>query len=142
MGRFDPHTQKALALARASPLQAVRTHFSAKTRFHLAERELRVALHLDSKNLTYFKDLSSTFFLGGNYPAAPCGMDQIAKVEQPAPVSFIRAICYDKLGQPKPALERLIKFFELDQDKNPDQIWQAKERARCCNASGAEKVGG
>src|SRR5258708_40018052 len=41
-----------------------------KRDFASAEKELRIALHLDGKNLTYFKDLSSTFFLAGNYPAA------------------------------------------------------------------------
>src|SRR6266404_6138054 len=102
-----------------------------KRDFAAAEKELRIALRLDEKNLFYFKDLSSTFFLGGNYPAALAALDEIAKVEQPgAGVWFIRAICYDKLNQPKLALEAYQKFLELDQDKNPDQVWQAKERSK------------
>jgi Flp pilus assembly protein TadD len=99
--------------------------------FAAAEKELRIALRLDGKNLSYFKDLSSTFFLGGDYPAALTTLDEIAKVEQPgAGVWFIRAICYDKLNQPKLALEAYQKFLELDQDKNSDQVWQAKERSK------------
>src|SRR5258708_4632623 len=102
-----------------------------KREFAAAEKELRVALRLDRKNLAYWKDLSSTFFLGGNYPAALSTLDEIAKVEQPgAGVWFVRAICYDKLNQPKLALEAYQKFLELDQDKNPDQVWQAKERSK------------
>jgi len=102
-----------------------------KRDFASAEKELRIALHLDGKNLAYFKDLSSTFFLAGNYPAALAAQDEIAKVEQPgAGVWFIRAICYDKLNQPKLALEAYQKFLQLDQDKNPDQVWQAKERSK------------
>jgi Flp pilus assembly protein TadD len=102
-----------------------------KRDFVAAEKELRIALRLDGKNLSYFKDLGSTFFLGGNYPAALATLDEIAKVEQPgAGVWFIRAICYDKLNQPKPALEAYQKFLGLDQDKNPDQVWQAKERSK------------
>jgi len=102
-----------------------------KRDFAAAEKELRIALRLDEKNLFYFKDLSSTFFLGGNYPAALAALDEIAKVEQPgAGVWFIRAICYDKLNQPKLALQAYQKFLELGQDKNPDQIWQAKERSK------------
>jgi Flp pilus assembly protein TadD len=105
--------------------------FLQKRDFASAEKELRIALRLDGKNLTYFKDLSSTFYLGGNYPAALASLDEIAKVEQPgAGVWFIRAICYDKLKQPKLALEAYQKFLELDQDKNPDQVWQAKERSK------------
>jgi Flp pilus assembly protein TadD len=102
-----------------------------KRDFAAAEKELRVALHFDNKNLTYFKDLSSTFYLSGNYPAALAAMDEIAKVEEPgAGTWFIRALCYDKLKQPKPALEAYQKFLALDQDKNPDQVWQATERSK------------
>jgi len=102
-----------------------------KRDFAAAEKELRIALRLDGKNLTYWKDLSSTFFLEGNYPAALATLDEIAKVEQPgAGVWFIRAICYDNLNQPKSALEAYQKFLGLDQDKNPDQVWQAKERSK------------
>ncbi len=105
--------------------------FLQKRDFAAAEKEFRIALRLDGKNLAYWKDLSSTFFLGGNYPSALATLDEIAKVEQPgAGVWFIRAICYDKLNQPKLALEAYQKFLELDEDKNPDQVWQAKERSK------------
>src|SRR5262249_47774969 len=64
-------------------------------------------------------------------PAALAALDEIAKVEQPnAGVWFVRAICYDKLNQPKPALEAYQKFLDLDQDKNPDQVWQAQQRSK------------
>jgi Flp pilus assembly protein TadD len=101
-----------------------------KRDFPFAERELRTALGLDGKNIIYLKDLSSTFFLGGNYPTALATLDEIAKMEQPgAGTWFIRAICYDKLKQPKPALEAYQKFLQLDQGKNPDQVWQAQQRS-------------
>jgi Flp pilus assembly protein TadD len=102
-----------------------------KREFPLAEKELRIAIHLDGKNLAYWKDLSSIFFLDGNYPATLSTLDDIAKVEQPgAGAWFIRAICYDKLNQPKPALEAYQKFLQMDQDKNPDQVWQAQQRSK------------
>jgi Flp pilus assembly protein TadD len=102
-----------------------------KRDFAAAEKELRIALRLDGKNLAYLKDLSSTFFLGGNYPAALTMLDEVAKMEQPgAGAWFVRAICYDKLNQPKLALEAYQKFLEIDRDKNPDQVWQAKERSK------------
>jgi len=105
--------------------------FLQKRDFAAAEKELRIAMRLDGKNLDYWKDLSSTFFLGGNYPAALAALDEIAKMEQPgAGVWFVRAICYDKLNQPKLALDAYQKFLALDQDKNPDQVWQAKERSK------------
>ncbi len=105
--------------------------YMQKRDFPSAEKELRAALHLDGKNLVYWKDLSSTFFLGGNYPAALGTLDEIAKMEPPiAGTWFIRAICYDKLKQPKLALEAYQKFLDLDQDKNPDQVWQAQQRSK------------
>ena len=105
--------------------------FLQKRDFAAAEKELRIALRLDGKNLAYWKDLSSTFFLSGNCPAALSTLDEIAKMEQPgAGVWFVRAICYDKLNQPKLALEAYQMFLALDQDKNPDQVWQARERSK------------
>src|SRR5439155_25548030 len=99
--------------------------FLQKRDFAAAEKELRIALRLDGKNLAYWKDLSSAFFLSGNYPAALSTLDEIAKMEQQgAGVWFVRAICYDKLNQPKLALEAYQKFLALDQDKNPDQARQ------------------
>ena len=99
--------------------------------FPNAEKELRVAIHLDGSNIVYWKDLSSTFYLSGNYLATINSLDLIAKAEKPgAGAWFIRALCYDKLNQPKPALEAYQKFLELDQDKNPDQVWQAQQRSK------------
>ncbi len=105
--------------------------FLEKREFASAEKELRLALGFDPQNLAYWKDLSSVYFLGGNYPAAVATLDEIAKMEPPgAGAWFIRAICYDKLNHPKPALEAYQKFLELDQGKNPDQVWQAQERSK------------
>jgi tetratricopeptide (TPR) repeat protein len=125
--------QKALALAPndAQLHGGLGRIYLQKRDFTDAEKELRIALRLDGKNLDYWKDLSSTFFLGGNYPGTLATLDEIAKREQPgAGAWFVRAICYDKLNQPKLALEAYQKFLELDQDKNPDQVWQAKERSK------------
>src|ERR1700682_3119539 len=100
-----------------------------KRDFAGAEKELKNALQLDPKNLAYWKNLSSTYYLAGNYPAALAALDQIAKSETPVPGTwFIRALCYDRLHQPKPALDAYQKFLDLDGNKNPDQIWQAQQR--------------
>ena len=95
-----------------------------------AELELKNAVRLDQNNLTYWKDLSSTFYLAGNYPGTLAVLNAVAKVEKPsAGTWFIRALCYDKLQQTQPALDAYQKFLELDQDKNPDQVWQAQQRS-------------
>jgi protein O-GlcNAc transferase len=99
--------------------------------FASAEKELNVALGLDKNNVIYWKDLSSTFYLAGNYQATLAAMDVVAKLETPVLGAwFIRALCYDKLNQTKPALDAYQKFLELAPDKNSDQVWQAQQRSK------------
>jgi Tfp pilus assembly protein PilF len=58
-------------------------------------------------------------------------LDVIAKVEPPGSGAwFIRALCYDKLHQFKPALEAYEKFLAMEQGKTSDQIWQAHQRSK------------
>jgi Flp pilus assembly protein TadD len=105
-----------------------RSYLAARD-FPNAEKELKAALQLDRNNLTYWKDLSSAYYLGGNCPATLGTLDVIAKAETPgAGEWFIRALCYDKLMQIQPALAAYRKFLELDENKNPDQVWQANQR--------------
>ena len=105
--------------------------YMQKRDFLEAEKEIKAALEIDRNNLAYWKDLSSTYYLGGNYAATLSTLDVIAKAETPgAGEWFIRALCYDKLKQPKPALEAYQKFLQLDQGKNPDQVWQAEQRSK------------
>jgi len=125
--------QKAIALAPsdAELHGGLGRVFLQKRDFPSAEKEIKTALHMDRNNLVYWKDLRSTYYLGGNYSATLATQDLIAKVEAPgAGEWFIRALCYDKLNQPKPALEAYERFLELDQDKNPDQVWQAQQRSK------------
>jgi len=99
--------------------------------FPNAEKELKAAIQLDAKKVDYWKDLSTTYYLSKNYPATLAVLDRIDKFETPGAGSwFIRALCYDSLNQPKPALEGYQKFLELDENQNPDQVWQAKERSK------------
>lgn len=97
--------------------------------FTNAEKELKAALQLDRNNVTYWKDLSSTYYLAGNFQATLAVLDVVAKAETPgAGAWFIRALCYDKLGQVQPALDAYRRFLALDENKNPDQVWQANQR--------------
>jgi tetratricopeptide (TPR) repeat protein len=99
--------------------------------FPNAEKELKTAIRLDGKNVDYWKDLSSTYYLSKNYAATLAVLGRIDELETPGAGSwFLRALCYDNLRQPKPALEAYQKFLELDQNKNPDQVWQAQERSK------------
>jgi Flp pilus assembly protein TadD len=94
-----------------------------------AEKELKAAIQMDPKNVVYWKDLATTYYLGGNYPATLVLLDKVAEREPPtAGELFVRALCYDKLQQTKAALEAYQKFLEADQNRNADQVWQAQQR--------------
>ncbi len=96
-----------------------------------AEKQFKAAIGLDKSNVTYWKDLNSAYYLSGDCVSTLAGLDVIAKVEPPAAGSwFIRALCYDKLHQIKPALEAYQKFLSMDENKNPDQVWQAQQRTQ------------
>ena len=102
-----------------------------KRDFAAAEKELKAALQLDQNNLVYWKDLSSTYYLAGNCRATLATLDVVAKSEPPGSGAwFIRALCYDKLHQFKPALEAYDKFLALEQGKASDQVWQAQQRSK------------
>jgi Flp pilus assembly protein TadD len=102
-----------------------------KRDFPAAEKQLKVAVQLDEKNIAYWKDLSSTYYLAGNCPATLAALDVVDRMETPAAGSwFIRALCYDKLRQFRPALDAYEKFLALDQGKNSDQVWQAQQRSK------------
>lgn len=99
--------------------------------FPNAEKELKTAIQLDARNIDYWKDLSTTYYLSKNYAATLAVLDRIDQFETPGAGSwFLRALCYDSLNQPKPALEAYQKFLELDENKNADQVWQAQERSK------------
>jgi len=108
--------------------------------FPNAERELKTALQLDRDNVVYWKDLSSTYYLAGNYQATIAVLDVVAKFETAgAGPWFIRALCYDKLGQVQAALDAYRQFLALDENKNPDQVWQANQRIHVLEKSPEKK---
>ncbi len=68
--------------------------YLGKRDFPNAEKELKIALRLNPQSLTYLKDLTSTFYLSGNYPMALAGLDATDKMETPEPVLglFVRFV--------------------------------------------------
>jgi Flp pilus assembly protein TadD len=99
--------------------------------FANAEKELKGAIQLDRKNVTYWKDLASATYLAGEYPTTLAVLDRVAETEPPSPGElFVRALCYDKLQQTKAALDAYQKFLDADQNRNSDQVWQAQQRIR------------
>jgi Flp pilus assembly protein TadD len=102
-----------------------------KRDFPAAEKRLKTALQLDRNNPVYWKDLTSTYYLSGNCQATLAALEVVAKLETPAAGAwFMRALCYDKLRQLRPALDAYQKFLDLEQGKTSDQVWQAQQRSK------------
>jgi tetratricopeptide (TPR) repeat protein len=125
--------QRAIALSPKDPqLRAgLGRIYLQKRDFPAAERELKTAIQMDPSNVVYWKDLSSTYYLAGDCPNTIAALDVIAKAEPPGAASwFLRGLCYDKLHLVHPALDAYQKFLDMDQGKNPDQVWQAQQRSK------------
>lgn len=125
--------QRALQLAPsdAQLIGGLGRLYLQKRDFLSAERYLKAALELEPNNPALWKDLGSTHFLAGNCPATLAVLDRVAQLEAPTPGSwFVRALCYDKLRQLQPALDAYQRFLALDENKNPDQRWQAEQRSK------------
>jgi len=43
---------------------------------------------------------------------------------------FVLATCYDHLAARKPALANYERFLQMSHGENPDQEWQATQRAK------------
>ncbi|MGB7750812.1 MAG: tetratricopeptide repeat protein [Candidatus Acidiferrales bacterium] len=92
---------------------------------------LVAALNKNQQNIDVLKDLVAAEYLNKNYPAALHGLDVLAQKETlPMGSWFVRATCYDKLGQAAPALDAYKKFLEMNKDENSDMYFEATARVR------------
>jgi Flp pilus assembly protein TadD len=96
-----------------------------------AVNALVVAIKTNPQSVDVLKDLVTAEYLNKNYPATLHGLDILAQKETPPLGSwFVRATCYDKLGQVQPALDAYKKFLELNKDENSDMYFEASARVR------------
>ncbi|MFZ3214956.1 MAG: tetratricopeptide repeat protein [Candidatus Acidiferrales bacterium] len=143
--QFDsavPTLTKAIALAPSDPdLPAQLGHvYLEKKDYANAVNELFVALKMNPQSTDVLKDLVTAEYLSKNYPAALHGLDLLAQ-RQTLPMGswFVRATCYDRLGQAAPALEAYKKFLELNKDETSDMYFEATARVRTLTRELANK---
>jgi Flp pilus assembly protein TadD len=132
-GDAVPVLMKAIALAPKDPdLAAQLGHAYLENKdYPPAVDALVVAIKMNPGSTDVLTDLVAAEYLNKNYPAALHGLDLLAQRETlPLGSWFIRATCYDKLGQPAPALEAYEKFLQLNKDENSDMYFEAAARAR------------
>ncbi len=105
-----------------------------------AVKELVIAFRADPKQNDALNDLLAAEYLGGNYTAALALLDEAGKRETLAIGSiYIRASCYDKLGQKQEALDTYRKFLELNNGKTSDEYFVSAERVRILERDLKEK---
>ena len=96
-----------------------------------AVRVLLVAWKMNPNDNDILGDLAAAEYLNKNYPAALQALDVLSKRRTlPLGTLFIRATCYDKLGQAAEALEAYQKFLSLNKDESSDMYFEAAARAR------------
>ena len=125
--------QTAAALAPEDPdIPARLGHVYLEKKDYLnAVRELIVALKMAPDATDVLGDLVTAQYLSKNYPAALNGLDLLSKREPlPAGSWFIRATCYDKLGELAQALDAYQKFLQSNKDQNNDMYFESTARVR------------
>ena len=137
-----PVLTKAIALAPRDPeLPAQLGHaYLEKQDYANAVPVLVAALNMNQQSIDVLKDLVAAEYLNKNYAATLHGLDVLAQKETPPMGSwFVRATCYDKLGQVAPALEAYKKFLEMNKDENSDAYFEATARVRTLTRELANK---
>jgi Tfp pilus assembly protein PilF len=125
--------QKAAVLAPSDPdIPALMGHaYLEKKEFPDATKELTVALKLSPAANDVLDDLVMAQYGSGNYAAALEGMDLLSqRTTLSTGAWFIRAACYDKLGQKSQALDAYKKFLDLNTDQNSDMYFESAVRTR------------
>jgi Flp pilus assembly protein TadD len=128
--------QKAVALApQDADLAAQLGHiYLEKKDYPNAVNELIVAFKMSPASNDVLGELVTAQYLNKNYSGALKALDVLSQRKTlPMGSWFIRATCYDKLGQQAQALDAYKKFLELNTDLNNDMYFEASARVRTLN---------
>jgi tetratricopeptide (TPR) repeat protein len=102
-----------------------------KRQFPPAAAQFSEAARLKPGEANVWSELGGVLYMMEDYPQSLAAFDKARALGQDTPGNwFLRAIILDKLHQVKPALEAYQRFLSMSQGKNPDQEFQARQRAR------------
>ena len=112
-------------------------------KYNDAAAEFNQAAQLQPQSAEAYTNLASAFYLQGEYETTIGALAKVSALQQDtAGTYFLRAICLDKLHVIKPALENYQRFLALDEGKNPDQDFQARQRSRIIILDIKKGIGG
>lgn len=125
--------QKAAAIApQDAGIRARLGHALLETKNYAgATQQLSEALRLDPSSNDALRDLVAAEYLKKDYPATLATLNLLDARETPKPGAwFVRATCYDHLGQAKEALDAYRKFLAVNADQTSNEYFEATGRAR------------
>lgn len=94
-------------------------------------KQFSEATKLKPDDGSVWNELGGVLYLADDYPPGLAALDRARQLgEANAGNWFLRGIMLDKLHQIKPALEAYQQFLSLSQGKNPNQEFQARQRAK------------
>ncbi len=134
--RYDdalPVLQKAVALAPRDPdlLARLGRVYLQKKDYPNALRCLTAAYNMNPSANDLLADAIEAEYLNKNYTEALAALDALAKREElPLGSWFMRAACYDNLGEAADALDAYQRFLQLNKDENSDMYFIATARSR------------
>jgi tetratricopeptide (TPR) repeat protein len=112
------------------PAKMAQLYLDRKDYAHAAQ-EYIAALKIDPQNTAALAGLVSAEYSGNDYVDALKAIDLLSQ-RQPLSVQtlFVRADCYDKLGNKSEAADAYDKFLAANTDRNSDMYFAAAERLR------------
>jgi tetratricopeptide (TPR) repeat protein len=106
-----------------------------------AVSEFDQALRLDGRNVEAAKGLASGLYLEKNWAEAAPMIERLLQSPAAAPgLYFLLATCYDHLRDRQHALDAYKEFLSRSKGSNPDQEWQAQQRAKLLSRELGKKL--
>ena len=110
---------------------AVGRIYRDRRNFAAASAQFLAAAQLKPDSVEAWNEAASVLVMADMYPQALAALDKVHSLSADnAGDYFYRAIIYDRLHQPKSALENYQKFLAISGGKFPNQEFQARERSK------------
>jgi tetratricopeptide (TPR) repeat protein len=102
-----------------------------RRQFPAAAAQFNAAARLKPEEVKPWLELGGMLYLARDFQGSLTALDHARQLGDETPGTwFLRALMLDNLKQLKPALEAYQHFLSLSHDQNPDQEFQARQRAK------------